>query len=317
MKEFEDKYWSNGYKKVCGIDEAGRGPLAGPVVAASVVFSKGSFLESAKDSKKLSEKKRNIVFKEIYETAASVGVGIVNEETIDRENILEATYMAMRRSIYKLSINPDIVIIDGKDAKIGEYEQESIVKGDSLSFTIASASIVAKVTRDRMMMEYDKVFPNYGFASHKGYGTKYHLEAIKENGASCIHRKSFRPVYSYLPTFKDIPKDLNGNTFSVGYVAASKIKEGFSVEYIATRSKSDIDIVLKSGRHLEFIVVASLFQKNNLVRLEDAEIDRRIDRFLLENNLEINNSNIKFILSSVVFIKPKPIIENVQVKIIK
>jgi hypothetical protein len=223
-------------------------------------------------------------------------VGIVNEETIDRENILEATYIAMRRSIYRLSVNPDVVIVDGKKAKIGEYEQESIIKGDTLSFTIASSSIIAKVTRDRMMMEYDKVFPKYGFASHKGYGTKYHIEAIRENGATCIHRKSFRPVASFLPTFKEIPRDVYGNS---------------------SEPRGAIDLVLKKGKQLDFVVVASSFKKNIINKLENFEIDKRIDRFLLENSLEINNSNIKFILSSVMFIKPKPIIDNVQVKIIK
>ncbi|OUW63249.1 MAG: ribonuclease HII [bacterium TMED198] len=317
MKEFEEKYWRNNYKRVCGIDEAGRGPLAGPVVAASVIFSPNSFLESAKDSKKLSEKKRNAIFKDIYNAALSVGVGIVNEETIDRENILEATYIAMRKSIYRLSVNPDIVLVDGRKAKIGEYKQESIIKGDALSFTIASSSIIAKVTRDRMMMEYDKVFPEYGFASHKGYGTKYHIEAIRENGATCIHRKSFRPVSSFLPTFKEIPRDVYGNSFSIGYYASLKIKEGFSVEFISSEPGLAIDLVLKRGRQLDFVVVVSSFTRENINKLENVEIDKRVDKFLLENSLEINNSNIKFILSSVVFIKPKPIIDNVQVKIIK
>jgi len=190
MKEFEYKY--SDYKYICGIDEAGRGPLAGPVVAAAVILPKDTEILYLNDSKKLSEKKRNLLYDEIISKAISFGVGIAGVEDIEKLNILGATYKAMREAISKLSAVPDILLNDAVIIpELEQIKQVGIIKGDAKSISIAAASIIAKVTRDRSMIDYDKEFPKYGFAKHKGYGTKAHIEAIRENGMCKIHRKGF------------------------------------------------------------------------------------------------------------------------------
>ena len=189
MREFEEKYDS--YSYICGIDEAGRGPLAGPVVAGAVVLPKGKRILYVNDSKKLSEKKRDELFDIIKDEALTYAVGIISPERIDEINILQATYEAMRQAVNKLSVKPDIFLNDAVTILGIEGKQVPIIKGDAKSLTIASASILAKVTRDRIMVEYDSMYPEYGFAKHKGYGTKAHIEAIKEYGPCPIHRKTF------------------------------------------------------------------------------------------------------------------------------
>ncbi len=189
MREFEEKYDS--YSYICGIDEAGRGPLAGPVVAGAVVLPKGKRILYVNDSKKLSEKKRDELFDIIKDEALTYAVGIISPEIIDKINILQATYEAMRQAVNKLSVKPDIFLNDAVTIPGIEGKQVPIIKGDAKSLTIASASILAKVTRDRIMIEYDSMYPEYGFAKHKGYGTKAHIEAIKEYGPCPIHRKTF------------------------------------------------------------------------------------------------------------------------------
>ena len=178
---------------ICGIDEAGRGPLAGPVAAAAVILPKDSRIFFLNDSKKLSEKKREELYGEILEQAVGVGVGLVGPGRIDEINILQATYEAMREAVGKLSVRPDVclndaVTIPGRPSRI---RQIPIIKGDAKSLSIAAASIVAKVTRDRLMREYDRLYPEYGFAVHKGYGTRAHMEAIRRFGMTPIHRRSF------------------------------------------------------------------------------------------------------------------------------
>lgn len=190
MKEYERKYASCGF--ICGIDEAGRGPLAGPVVAAACILPTDCEILYLNDSKKLTEKRREELFVEIQEKAVSFGVGIVSPAVIDEINILQATYEAMRQAVEKLSVRPDVflndaVVIPGID----ESRQVKIIKGDAKSVSIAAASILAKVTRDHMMEEYDRLYPEYGFAKHKGYGTKAHLDAVREHGMCPIHRRSF------------------------------------------------------------------------------------------------------------------------------
>lgn len=190
MKEYERKY--EGYSIVCGIDEAGRGPLAGPVVAAAAVLPKDATILWLNDSKKLSEKRREELFQEIQEKAVTYGVGVVSPAVIDEINILQATYEAMRQAVSALSSEPDILLNDAVIIPgIDEKKQVKIIKGDAKSVSIAAASILAKVTRDRMMGEYDKLYPEYGFAQHKGYGTKAHMDAIREFGVCPIHRRSF------------------------------------------------------------------------------------------------------------------------------
>lgn len=184
-KQYED------YGLICGIDEAGRGPLAGPVVAGAVILPKNCDILSINDSKKLSEKKREELYGEIMEKAVAAGIGCVDARRIDEINILQATYEAMREAISKLTVSPDILLNDAVTIPQIAIPQVPIIKGDAKSISIGAASIIAKVTRDRMMAEYDKTFPGYGFASNKGYGTVAHIEAIKRLGPAPIHRRSF------------------------------------------------------------------------------------------------------------------------------
>lgn len=189
MKEFDREYKI--YGTICGIDEAGRGPLCGPVVAAAVILPDEYNILYINDSKKLSETKREEVYKEIDKYAVAYGVGIVSPERIDEINILQATYEAMRTAIHKLSVKPDILLNDAVTIPMVDIKQVPIIKGDAKSQSIAAASIVAKVTRDHLMEEYDKLYPEYGFAKHKGYGTAAHIKAIKEYGPCPIHRRTF------------------------------------------------------------------------------------------------------------------------------
>lgn len=194
MRVYEREY--AGYRYICGIDEAGRGPLAGPVVAGAVVLGPETEILYLNDSKKLSEKKREILYDEIREKAVAVGVGIVSPARIDEINILQATYEAMRMAVDSLEVRPDILLNDAVMIPEIEIMQVPIIKGDQKSVSIAAASIIAKVTRDRLMTEYDKVIPGYDFARHKGYGTKKHIEALKELGPSPIHRTTFIKNFS-------------------------------------------------------------------------------------------------------------------------
>ena len=191
---YERAATARGYRAVAGVDEAGRGPLAGPVVAAAVVLSPGCDIEGIQDSKLLSPRKRETAFEKIQGIALGIGVGIVDAEEIDRINILQATYRAMRMAINELSATADLFLIDGYPIRNFERPQMGIFGGDSKSVSIAAASIVAKVTRDRIMREYDSVFPEYGFAKHKGYPTEEHLEKLARHGVCAIHRRTFGPV---------------------------------------------------------------------------------------------------------------------------
>lgn len=189
MREFENKYSDLAY--VAGIDEAGRGPLAGPVVAAAVILPKDIFLPFLNDSKKVTKKRRDVLFDEIKQNAIAYGIGIASNTLIDEINILQATYEAMREAINELEKTPDVLLVDAVHIPDINIKQVGIVKGDAKSVNIAAASILAKVTRDRIMAEYDKIYPEYGFASNKGYGTATHIAALKEVGPCAIHRKSF------------------------------------------------------------------------------------------------------------------------------
>lgn len=193
MREYERQYAS--YKAICGIDEAGRGPLAGPVVAGAVILVPDCEILYLNDSKKLSQKRREELFTEIQEKAAAWSVGIVDAGEIDRINILQATYEAMRKAVAGLKKAPDLLLNDAVVIPGVEAEQVKIIKGDAKSVSIAAASILAKVTRDRMMEQYDVLYPEYGFAKHKGYGTKAHMAAIQEHGLCPIHRKTFLKKY--------------------------------------------------------------------------------------------------------------------------
>lgn len=191
MLEIEEGLYSKGYRLVCGVDEAGRGPLCGPVVAAAVILKPGDTIEGVNDSKKLSEKKREKLYQDIMDKALAVGVGISDVDVIETVNILNATKLAMKQAIENLSIVPEYVLIDGNQMIDIDINASTVVHGDAVSESIAAASIIAKVTRDRMLIKWDKDYPEYGFAKHKGYGTKAHIEAIGKYGLTPLHRPSF------------------------------------------------------------------------------------------------------------------------------
>ena len=189
--EYEAKASSLGYVNICGVDEAGRGPLAGPVYAAAVILPQGLVIEGLNDSKKLSEKKRELLYDKVIESAVAWSVGVATEQEIDEVNILQATYLAMKRAVEGLPVKADYALVDGNRMPPLEIDGETVIKGDSLSMSIAAASIIAKVTRDRFMLELDEKYPEYLFAKHKGYGTALHYEMIEKHGISPVHRRSF------------------------------------------------------------------------------------------------------------------------------
>lgn len=189
---FEEEARKNGYKVICGVDEAGRGPLAGPVYAAAVILHEGQIIEGVNDSKKLSKKKREALFDEITSVCADFSIASASEKEIDEINILQATFLAMKRAVNGLKTLPDLALVDGNRAPdLGSVNVETIIKGDSKSQSIAAASILAKVSRDRFMLEAAQKYPEYCFEKHKGYGTKLHYEMIEKYGICEIHRKSF------------------------------------------------------------------------------------------------------------------------------
>lgn len=189
--EYENAALNSGFEVICGIDEAGRGPLAGPVYAAAVILPKGHIVEGVNDSKKISEKKRDLLFDKIIDECVCYSVGTASEQEIDEINILQATFLAMRRAFAGLEIKPDIALVDGNKKSGLDIAEQTIVKGDSKSANIAAASIIAKVSRDRYMLEMAEKYPEYQFEKHKGYGTKLHYEMLEKYGISPIHRKTF------------------------------------------------------------------------------------------------------------------------------
>lgn len=191
MWEIEDGFYGQGIKIICGVDEAGRGPLAGPVCAAAVILPPHLEIPGLTDSKKLTDKKRRELFPVIKEQAIAYGIGMASEHEIDEINILQATFLAMERAMDQLSVKPDLALIDGNREKDFGIPVKTVVKGDSLSMNIAAASVLAKVTRDDLMVELAREYPQYGFEIHKGYGTKAHYAALTEHGPSAVHRRSF------------------------------------------------------------------------------------------------------------------------------
>lgn len=197
-ESFDRSFRKDGVRFLAGVDEAGRGPLAGPVVAAAIILPETADLPGLDDSKRLSPKRRDILFEMISGQALSFGVGVASSDEIDRLNILQASLHAMRLAIEAMTIPPDLVLIDGQHTPGSSYTELPIIDGDAQSFVIAAASVIAKVTRDRMMVAYDAEYPAYGFARHKGYPTPWHLRALCTHGPSPIHRRSFTPVRELL-----------------------------------------------------------------------------------------------------------------------
>ena len=303
---YEKKYWDEGFQKIVGIDEAGRGPLAGPVVAASVILKPYEIIEGVKDSKKLSSKKRKDLFNQIYEKALSVGVGIVDEDIIDEINILKATFLAMKKSLGNLNLKPDKVLIDGPYSDITIYPTDYIVNGDNISQSIAAASIIAKVTRDEIMYEYDKIFPDYKFINHKGYGTKYHIEQLELKKSTPIHRRSFKIVKNNMPNYDFYLNKKNGfKNLAHQIVGVKYIKKHFAiVEQNIGISGNNINYCfIDSNNNYKFVMI----RDNSSKDIIKEDIKNLLQDYLNQNNIE-NNYTIDVI--SLKFIKgKKPILK--------
>ena len=310
--KYEKKYWDDGSINIVGIDEAGRGPLAGPVVAASVVLKPYEIIEGIKDSKKLTPKKREELYLEIYKKAISVGVGIVNEDVIDDINVLKATFLGMKKSLGNLDVKPDRVLIDGPYSNITIYPTDYIVNGDNISQTIAAASIIAKVTRDNIMKQYDKLFPKYKFINHKGYGTKFHIEQLKEYKSTPIHRRSFKIVKNNMPTYDFYLSKKEGfKKLAHELVGVKYIKNNFRIN---DQNIEGDDIVtnfclIDNKKNYKFVKILDSKTKNIVKK----DIDNSLDSYISENNIK-NNYTIDVI--SVKFIKgKKPIIKLIEWKL--
>ncbi len=312
MLEFEQKHWSSGKEHIAGIDEAGRGPLAGPVVSSAVIFPHDIQLPEVNDSKKISEKKRERLYDEIYDSALSVGVGVTHEEEIDEENVLQATFKAMRQSVGQLSIKPDILLVDGNKADIKHYKQESIIDGDQKSLSIAAASIIAKVSRDRMMRQYDIVFPKYGFAKHKGYGTKQHMEAIINRKASPIHRKSFNPVSQHLPSFAYIKRNRLIGKLGEQLVACKMIRSGYEIletNYNVAKV-GEIDIISRDEGMLVFTEVKTQTAGHGWSESRAQVDEKKSDRIMnaVQHYMDVNelDCDFRFDVGEVILGREKP-----------
>lgn len=254
---YERGCWDAGYELVAGIDEVGRGPLAGPVVAAAVILPKGCKIEGVNDSKKLSAKKREELYDIILEKAVSYGIGVVSNERIDEINILQATYEAMRDALSQLSPRADYILADAVTIPMVSTPQRGIIKGDAKSMSIGAASIVAKVYRDRMMEAFDEVYPGYGFAANKGYGSAEHIEGIKKLGITPIHRKTF--VKNFLPQDGETTTDKGHR----GEAIAAKQMEKMGYEILERNFhalKGEIDIIAKKDTYIVFTEVK--YRKN-------------------------------------------------------
>jgi len=293
--DIEKKHWADGKNIIAGIDEAGRGPLAGPVVAAATIFDHDHIpIEGVYDSKKVSEKNRELLFDKIMDKAKVVGIGVVDNITIDKMNILNATFKAMRMAVGKTYASVDFLLIDGKPLKNSIIPQESIISGDSKCYSIAAASIIAKVYRDRLMKKYDKIFPQYGFAKHKGYGTKEHCEAIEKFGSCPIHRFSFKKVDGF--EF-NINKITNNRTIgAIGENHASWYLHNLGYEIIERNyhfsSYGEIDIIVKKDNLLVFVEVKTIRDnffgapENRVDEHKQNQIFQIAEAFLAENNFE-------------------------------
>ena len=307
LSKFDQSFYIDKISLLAGVDEAGRGPLAGPVVAAAVILPKSFYLDSIKDSKKISEKKRMIVYKEIIENALDVGVGICHEEEIDQINILEATYKAMKKALGSLRRKPHLTLIDGLKAKISMYNCKYIIKGDSKSQSIAAASIVAKVVRDKMMINYDKVFTEYGFAKHKGYGTKFHIEAIINNKSSPIHRKSFKPISEHLPSFLFFNTKEKLQKLAIQIIASKYVQNECNILEVFNNNKINI-IHLEKNRCVASIVEYDVSNKK-IIETNNYNNDKIRNEIELKEKEFKQNIELDVILVKFSKQKPKIIIE--------
>ncbi len=296
---------------LCGIDEAGRGPLAGPVVAAAVILPPELADAPFFDSKQMTENQRNDAFDLICNVAIAFAVGIVEAAEIDRLNILQATYLAMRKALFTLSVHPSIVLVDGTNLPGIPYVQRKLIHGDALSQSIAAASILAKVTRDEWMMQADKQYPSYGFAKHVGYGTREHLKALQEIGPSPIHRMTFRPVLEAAKgarVFANIDKQSGHARMEAGqsaeYIAFLYLQQkGYHlIERNWRRSIGELDLIMQADDALVFVEVRSikggssndLLQAAESVTAEKRQHIRRLATLFIEEHTDYHDVEYRF-----------------------
>ena len=274
-------------KIICGVDEAGRGPLAGPVVAAAVILPEEHQISGLNDSKKLTEKNRVKLYKEISDLA-QISIGIVSHRIIDKNNILNATYLAMEKAILGLKTKPDLSLIDGYGLPNDNIKNEGIIRGDSKVESISAASIIAKVTRDILMQKIDPIFPEFKFAKHKGYGTKYHIEILKKLKATPIHRKSFAPVKKNLPTKKVLKNKKKLTQLSIQLASLDYIRRGYEIKNIEWNSDEfgRINIIVKKNNHFKIvdIRVKNGFPSSDELR----EVLSSSKKTIVEQNLDEN-----------------------------
>ena len=306
---------------IAGVDEVGRGPLAGPVVAAAVILPKDHTIEGLRDSKKISKKRRESLFPLIYEQAIDIGTGEVDVKTIDKINIREATFKAMKMALDDLSTIPDRALIDGHPLNDQSIPNEGIIGGDDKVDSIKAASIIAKVTRDRIMKEYSIIFPEYGFENHSGYGTKIHIEALEKYRATPIHRRSFKPVKNLMPTFKWLVDHDRISWMGKKLAALHLKKSGTSVMDLDWEgiSNNSIDIVAKDNDHLIFVDVNTYYKNQDDLK-KDNEVDRLKKTMLPAMNLYLSDklavSNFRIDSISVILSGNNPeILHNKDIKI--
>ena len=306
---------------IAGVDEVGRGPLAGPVVAAAVILPKNHTIEGLRDSKKISKKRRESLFPLIYEQAIDIGTGEVDVKTIDKINIREATFKAMKMALDDLSTIPDRALIDGHPLNDQSIPNEGIIGGDDKVDSIKAASIIAKVTRDRIMKEYSIIFPEYGFENHSGYGTKIHIEALEKYRATPIHRRSFKPVKNLMPTFKWLVDHDRISWMGKKLAALHLKKSGMSVIDLDWKgiSNNSIDIVAKDNDHLIFVDVNTYYKNQDDLK-KDNEVDRLKKNMLPAMNLYLSDklavSNFRIDSISVILSSNNPeILHNKDIKI--
>lgn len=303
---------------IAGVDEAGRGPLAGPVVAGAVMLPKNHGIEGLRDSKKLSPKRRLKVFTQIIDSEIQFSVGIVEPKDIDRTNILVATDKAMKSALGQLKPKPKLALIDGYGLKSQIIPNKGIVDGDQKIESIMAASIVAKVTRDKIMDQYDIIFPDYGFCRNKGYGTPEHLAALKKVKASPIHRKSFKPVKSNLPSIKWMKNNAKIGPLGEQLVALKLLNDGITIRAMNKHCghHGEIDIIGEKDGTLLFVEVKTTTQEQMggpLLKVDQQKIkklDDAIHYFLQKNALQ--NTDIRFDVTTVVLGKGKPKISSVK-----
>jgi ribonuclease HII len=297
---------------IAGVDEAGRGPLAGPVVAAAVILPKNHSIEGLIDSKKLTAKKREKLYKEIT-NICDYGIGIVSHRTIDKINVLQATFKAMRVAILNLKQKPDNTLIDGYGLPDQVIKNEGVIGGDNLIECISAASIIAKVTRDELMLKIDDIFPEYGFAKHKGYGTKAHMENLNIYKACPIHRKTFSPVKKNIPKMEWLISKDKLNKLAVQLVSLHYLNKNYTIVHINfnLNEKMPIDIVLKKDEINVFVKVILLMKNTNRMNIENLTTDElknmkyEASKFNQESDSTLES---KFEIATI-FLQKNPIID--------